>query len=60
MFVIFEKKGKFPRNFKTTNDLEDKLGWKGRVLTLSFNARIKTWMEDPSEDPKVQKWSNKA
>ena len=33
------------------------LAWKGRVLTLSFNARLRTL---GSEDPKVQKWSDKA
>ena len=36
-----------------------KLAWKGRVLTLSFNARLKLWSLG-SEDPKVQKWSDKA
>ena len=34
------------------------LAWKGRVLTLSFNARLKRTLG--SEDPKVQKWSDKA
>ena len=35
-----------------------KLGLKGRVLTLSFNTRLKTLVG--CEDSKVQNWSNKA
>ena len=36
-----------------------KLGWKGRVVTLSFNARLKT-NHLGSQDPKVQNWFHKA
>ena len=42
--VIFEKKGKFPKKVLRPQSIwkSCKLGWNGRVLTLSFNARLKT------------------
>ena len=48
---------KFYRSSLYLYNQSPKVGWKGRVSTLNFNARLKIRTLG-SEDPKVQKWSN--